>query len=164
MLLYEIKNQKIIVYSFTPCEDALIKYRKENIEKQDIDKLFYCFETNNERLKNRFVGADEIPRDFLLHDPVTLDNWWSEINQQSFTTRSQRLMREEIIENYINGAYSKVVPTREISSETVDGRYLNNYLVTGDVITNYSKVENGLIYTIENICLYQMIYVLYNFY
>lgn len=148
MLLYENHGKKIDVYSFIPDEKALIDYRRENINKQNIDDLFYCFETTNETIKNRFVNADELDTRFLEHNSK---DWWAEIKQQRFMSKSKELIQKEILEKYINGEFSQVIPTRTFISDGGTDCYLKNYLTTGNPTSTYSNIEKRNIYTIENL-------------
>lgn len=148
MLLYESNGEKIDVYSFMPDERALIEYRKENIEKQNIDELFYCFETTNETIKNHFVNADELDTRFLEHNS---EDWWAEIKQQRFMPKSEELIQKEILEKYINGEFSQVIPTRTFIPDGGTDCYLKNYLVTGEQTITYSNIEKRNIYTIKNL-------------
>ena len=148
MFLYESNGEKIYVYSFIPDEEALIKYRRESIEKQDIDELFYCFETTSETIKERFVNADELDTRFLEHNS---EEWWAEINQQKFMPKSKKLIQKEILEKYIQGEFSQVIPTRTFIPDGGTDCFLKNYLVTEKDTRTYSNIEKRNIYTIENL-------------
>ena len=150
MILYENNEAKkrIDVYTLKPDEKALIEYRRENIEKQNIDELFYCFETTNETIKRRFLNAEELDTRFLEHNS---EDWWSEIRQQGSMPKSKELIQKEILEKYINGEFSKVVPTRTFIPDEGTDCYLKNYLVTGAPTSTYSNIEKRNIYTIENL-------------
>ncbi len=153
MLLYENNGKKIDVYTFTPNETALTQYRKEEIEKIDLDDLFYCFETTNNTIKERFLATDELDIRFTEHkeNSTPEEDWWAEITHQKSVARSQRLNQKEILDKYINGAFSKVLPTITfIPDEGVDC-YLDNYLVTGEATSISSNLEKKTIYRIENI-------------
>ena len=151
MILYENNKaeKRIDVYTLKPNEKALIEYRRKNIEKQNIDELFYCFETTNKKIKELFVNAELDTRSLELNS----EDWWSEITQQRFVPKSKELVQREILEKYVNGDFSSVVPTRIRTFKPdggIQGRF-QNFLVTGDPISAYSNIEKGNIYTIENL-------------
>ncbi len=148
MLLYESNGKKIDVYSFMPDERTLIEYRRENIRKQNIDELFYYFETTNETIINRFVNAEDLDTRFLEHNS---EDWWSEIKQQRFIPKSKELIQQEILEKYIKGEFSQVIPTRTFIPDDGTDCYLKNYLATGNPTSTYSNIEKRIIYTIENL-------------
>lgn len=146
MFLYKSNGEKIDVYSLKPDERALIEYRRENIGKQNIDELFYYFETTNKTIKNRFVNAEELDSRFLEHNS---EDWWAEIKQQRSMSIAKELIQKEILEKYINGEFSQVVPTRTFIPDGGTDCYLKNYLVTEEPNIVYSNI--GKIYIIENL-------------
>lgn len=146
MLLYENNGHKVDVYSFVPDEKALVDYRRDNIKKYN--NLFYCFETTSETIKNRFESADELDTRFLEHSS---EEWWSEIKQQKFLPKSKELQQQEILEKYINGEFSKIIPTRTFIPDGGTDCFLKNYLVTGTATCTYSNIEQKNIYTLENL-------------
>lgn len=152
MLLYENNGTKVDVYTLEPnCKEDLTKYRKQEIEKLDHDDLFYCFETNNGTIMKRFLDADELDVRFLAHEECNAsEDWWSEIKKQKPVTRSEKFVQQEILEDYIDGYFSHVLPTRTFISSGGADCYLDNYLATGESTMIDSRFEKNTIYRIEN--------------
>ena len=146
MNLYEKINNKVDVYTLIPIEDRIKEYKKAQLEKEDIDSLFYYMETDSYTIINRFYREDNLDIRFLEHDELEHDDdeWYSKIKNRP-TNAYQRLL----LDNYINGIYTNILPIQTfIPDGGVDCR-LNAYLCT----EFYKKVKNGqsIIYTLDNI-------------
>ncbi len=148
MYLYEHNGKHIDVYAFISDEKSLIEYREENIKKQNIDELFYCFTTTNERLKQCFVNADDFDIRYLELD---FDNWWVDIKGQRATSETKELIQKEILERYINGKFSQVIPTRTFIPTDGNDCYFDNYLVTEQPTNTYSSIEKKKVYKIDDL-------------
>lgn len=141
MNLYEKINNKVDVYTLIPIEDRIKEYKRAQLEKEDINSLFYYMETNNEIIMNRFCNGDVLDISFLNSNNNDL---YSKIEN-----RQTNAYQKQLLEKYINGDYTNVLPTQtDIFDGEVDCR-LKSYLKTDF----YKKIQIGqeIIYTLDNI-------------
>lgn len=141
MNLYEKNNNKVDVYTLIPIEDRIKEYKRAQLEKEDIDSLFYYMETDNLTIVKRFCSGDVLDISFLNSNDTDL---YSKIEN-----RQTNAYQKQLLEKYINGDYTNVLPTQtHIIDGEVDCR-LKSYLKTDF----YEKIQLGqkIIYTLDNI-------------
>lgn len=141
MNLYEKNNNKVDVYTLIPIEDRIKEYKRAQLEKEDINSLFYYMETDNEIIMDRFYNGEILNIIFLNSNNNDL---YSKIEN-----RQTKAYQKQLLEKYFNGDYSNVLPTQTfIPDGGVDCR-LKSYLKTN--FYNTIHTDQKIIYTLDNI-------------
>ena len=126
------KVDKVDVYSFIPDEDRLTFYRKRIINSSDIDKMFCCLEINNSTIFRRFVDGDTLDVRFLEHKDK--NGIVSLIHDRP--TEYDQL---KLLDNYVNGKYSNIVPAITFIPEDAFDCFIGAYLPLSPLISKDDK-------------------------
>lgn len=119
MYLYERNEDKVDVYSFIPDKKGLIDYRRKIINDENIDELFYSFETNNYTLFKCFLMGGAL-------DICVIDN----DSTSCLTKRPVLSTQKDILEKYINGECSNIIPIQTFITQDGNDCNLECYLRT----------------------------------
>lgn len=112
MYLYERNEDKVDAYSFIPDKKGLIEYRRNIINGENIDDMFYSFETNNYTLFMCFLMGGAL-------DICAIDN----DSTSCLTKRPVLSTQKDILEKYINGECSNIIPIQTFITQ--DGKNCN---------------------------------------
>ena len=112
MNLYERNEDKLDVYSFIPDKKGLIDYRRNIINGENIDDMFYSFETNDYTLIMCFLMGGAL-------DICAIDN----DSTSCLTKRPVLSTQKDILEKYINGECSNIIPIQTFITQ--DGKKCN---------------------------------------
>ena len=139
MYLYERdenKPDKVDVYSFVPDEGRLAFYRRRIINSSDVNKMFCCLEIDNSTIMKRFVDGDTLDVRFLEKEDE--DGIVSLIHDRP--TKYEQL---KLLDNYVKGEYSDIVPTitfiPEDSFDCFIKAYLSPWPLDYKIISKYNK-------------------------
>ncbi len=119
MYLYEKNGDKVDVYSFIPDKKGLIDYRRKIINGENIDEMFYSFETNNYTPIICFLMGGAL-------DICVMDN----DSTSCLTKRPVLSTQKDILEKYINGEGSNIIPIQTFITQDGNGCNLECYLHT----------------------------------
>lgn len=147
MYLYERnenKADKVDVYSFVPDEGRLAFYRRRIINSSDIDKMFCCLEIDNSTILRRFVDGDTLDVRFLErkdeNDIVSLIH-----------DRPAEYNQLKLLDNYVNGKYSNIVPAITFIPEDAFDCFLGAYLSPWPLDYKIISKDNKDYYCLDNI-------------
>lgn len=159
MYLYDKKGNNIDIYSFEPTKKDLVEYRARLLQQKDPKDLFYKFETTSKTITNRFLNGDELDFHSIQKEDKSSDcsDWWAQLGKDTYDCtypyKSKKVEQQELIQKYINGDFSTIIPTRifEFIPQDDSADYINNFLVTTPPTEIYSNVEKRKYYSLENI-------------
>ena len=128
----ENKADKVDVYSFIPDEGRLAFYRRRVINSSDIDKMFCCLEIDNSTILRRFVDGDTLDVRFLKHKD---ENGIVSLIHDRPTKYDQLIL----LDNYVNGKYSNIVPAITFIPEDAFDCFIGAYLPLSPLISKDDK-------------------------
>lgn len=130
MLLYDKKDDSIDIYTLQARQEELKKYRKEVLQGYDTSSLFYCLKTGVESIAKNFLkGGDFDICDVDSRGWRKLDSGWSLIDRMSKKVSDSDIeIQKKILEKYIEGEYSSLVPSRVYDTTVEHVEYYDKYL------------------------------------
>lgn len=153
MYLYDKNENNIDVYSFEADIKRLKDYRENLLKGKKLCDIFYILETTDKTIMNKFVKGDKIDvNQFKRGNKLnSCDSVFVNYPENYYSLKTNEILHHEIINNYINGEYTKKIPTTVFQKEDGDESFVMDYLTTKDSIQVSSKTDKKTYYRLDDI-------------
>lgn len=149
MYLYEKNQDKIDIYSFEADIEKLKDYRKKILDERKKCDIFYILETTDKNIVQKFMRGDRI--NVTLLERNNYDSQLVTYPKNYYSLKTNELLHQEIIDNYIDGYYEDKMPTTVFQKEDGDELFFMDYLITKDVSQISLKNEKKIYYRLDDI-------------
>lgn len=153
MLIYDLKENSIDVYTMNPKVEELKRYRRNVMRRQKIEEMFYSLKTNCEDTLEKINLGGAVDIKLLNYDRDTIIGVgpWSRLQLMGNVESYEKETQKEIIERYIEGEYDSAISVKTFDYNWEDdiSTELNRLLKTEDarIVTKNSQ---GNVWEIKN--------------
>lgn len=113
MYIYDKKDNLVDLYFIEPKKQDLKEFKEKILKEKEKEAFFYYLSTNSSRTFDHLYSED-CDIEYLRYDTGEVFDMgnWSIILKMSNSSDIEKNAQRKILENYINGKYASLTPTR----------------------------------------------------